>query len=80
MCTFEWWFLNSAHYFLRLALHKNIKKYKSLKNNHERLFELDVSGEILSLSIVIFWKIWKKKKKWKNKVVFANVSKTTLRN
>ena len=31
-----------------------IIKYKSLKNNRERLFKLDVSGEILPLSIVIF--------------------------
>ena len=32
-----------------------IKKYRSLKNNRERLFELDVPGEILPLSIVIFY-------------------------
>ena len=37
-------------------------KYKSLKNNRERLFELDVSREILPLSIVIFEKFEKKRK------------------
>ena len=40
--------------------------------------KLNVSGEIFPLSIVIFGEIWKKEKK--KKVVFANVSKTTLRN
>ena len=40
-----------------------IKKYRSLKNNRERLFKLDVSGEILPLSIVIFLINLKKKRK-----------------
>ena len=42
--------------------------------------KLNVSGEILPLSIVNFLGIWKKEKWKKKKVVFANVSKTTLRN
>ena len=43
--------------------------------------KLNVSGEILPLSIVNFVE-FEKKEKWKKKkkVVFVNVSKTTLRN
>ena len=55
---------------------KNINLYKTILKN---LLKLNVSGEILLLSIVNFVGIWKKEK-WKKKVVFANVSKTTLRN
>ena len=40
-----------------------IKKYRSLKNNRERLFKLDVSGEIPPLSIVFFLINLKKRKK-----------------
>ena len=42
--------------------------------------KLNVSGEILPLSIVNFVEFEKKRKMKKKKVVFANVSKTTLRN
>ena len=55
---------------------KNTNLYKTILNN---LLKLNVSGEILPLSIVIFGEIGKKEK-MKKKVVFANVSKTTLRN
>ena len=41
--------------------------------------KLNVSGEILPLSIVNIVE-FDKKEKWKKKVVFVNVSKTTLRN
>ena len=72
---------NFAYYIyikekLIIDCYEFIIKYRSLKNNRERLFELNVSGEILPLSIVIFEKFEKKNGKI---VVFANVSKTTLR-
>ena len=43
-----------------IYMYISIKKYRYLKNNRERLFKLDVSGEILPLSIVIFFKFIKK--------------------
>ena len=51
---------------------KKKKKYRSLKNNRERLFKIDVSGEILPLSIVIFFLInLKKRKNEKRKKLFS---------
>ena len=50
---------------------------KTIKKN---LLKLNVSGEILPLSIVNFVEFEKKKKNEKKQVVFVNVSKTTLRN
>ena len=47
---------------------KNTNLYKTIKKN---LLKLNVSGEILPLSIVIYQ--FEKKKKMKRKVVFVNV-------
>ena len=46
---------NISYYYLYIYNETIKKKYRSLKNNRERLFKPDVSGEILPLSIVIFF-------------------------
>ena len=65
---------NNQQQIIILSNEKNTNLYKTILNN---LLKLNVSGEILPFSN--FWRNLKKMKKWK-KVVFVNVSKTTLRN
>ena len=65
---------NKEKNYLNIYTHTNL--YKTILNVY---WKLDVSGEILPLSREIIEKIWKNKIE-KKKVVFANVSKTTLRN
>ena len=67
-------------YIKYFIVNNTIKKYKSLKNNRERFIE---TKRFRRNSLFInsnFWRNLKNGKNEKKKVVFANVSETTLRN